>query len=227
MALLLKLIAGNFSASKKSPERRWPSLRSSLVVMPFTSAVISKSAFSGRSGSSCSLPVSLPSCPRTVLTTMCFTEKLTCECDGSMYQNMCWFSSTPACADDLVDATINWLRTQSIPTKRKRRLRQAEEAGWESFLRAYAATSHALERLADSRGGLPLGEHFLLVQIARGPEAGIRPTDLAARSLLTKSGVTRAIDRLERDGLVARNACPTDGRAFHIVLTPRGRHLLK
>jgi DNA-binding MarR family transcriptional regulator len=130
-------------------------------------------------------------------------------------------------ADDLVDDTINSLPTQSIPTKRKRRLSSAEEAGWESFLRAYAATSHALERLADSRGGLPLGEHFLMVQIARGPEAGIRPTDLAARSLLTKSGVTRAIDRLERDGLVERTACPTDGRAFHIVLTPRGRHLLK
>jgi len=119
------------------------------------------------------------------------------------------------------------LPTQSIPVKRKRRLSEAEEAGWESFLRAYAATSHALERLADSRGGLPLGEHFLLVQIARGPQTGIRPTDLAQRSLLTKSGVTRAIDRLERDGLVERKGCPTDGRAFHIVLTPRGRHLLK
>lgn len=131
------------------------------------------------------------------------------------------------CAGDLVVATINSLPTQSIPTKSKRRLSQAELAGWEAFLRAYAATSHALERLADTRGGLPVGEHFLLVQIARGPEGGIRPTDLAARSLLTKSGVTRAIDRLERDGLVARNACPTDGRAFHIVLTPRGQHLLK
>ena len=100
-------------------------------------------------------------------------------------------------------------------------------AGWEAFLRAYAVTSHALERLAESRGGLPLGEHFLLVQVARGPESGIRPTDLAARSLLTKSGLTRAVDRLERDGLVERTVCPTDGRGSHIVLTARGRHLLK
>jgi DNA-binding MarR family transcriptional regulator len=131
------------------------------------------------------------------------------------------------CAGDLVDDTINSLPTQSIPTKRKRRLSEAEEAGWESFLRAYAVTSHALERLSDSRGGLPLGEHFLLVQIARGPETGIRPTDLAERSLLTKSGVTRAIDRLEKDGLVERRPCPTDGRAFHILLTARGWHLLR
>ena len=100
-------------------------------------------------------------------------------------------------------------------------------AGWEAFIRAYAATAHALERLSDSRGGLPLGEHFLLVQIARGPEGGIRPTDLAALSLLTKSGLTRAIDRLERDGLVERRACPTDGRGQHILLTARGKHLLR
>jgi len=100
-------------------------------------------------------------------------------------------------------------------------------AGWEAFIRAYAATSHALERLSDSRGGLPLGEHFLLVQIARGPKDGIRPTELASRSLLTKSGLTRAIDRLEHDGLVERRACPTDGRGQHIVLTARGQRLLR
>ena len=100
-------------------------------------------------------------------------------------------------------------------------------AGWEAFIRAYAATSHALERLSDSRGGLPLGEHFLLVQIARGPKDGIRPTELASRSLLTKSGLTRAIDRLEREGLVERRACPTDGRGQHIMLTARSQHLLR
>ena len=88
-------------------------------------------------------------------------------------------------------------------------------------------TSHALERASGSRGGLPLGEHFLLVQIARGPETGIRPTELAARSLLTKSGVTRAVDRLEREGLVARRECPSDGRGQHVLLTGAGRRLLK
>jgi DNA-binding MarR family transcriptional regulator len=118
------------------------------------------------------------------------------------------------------------LPRQSIP-KSKRRLSEAEVAGWEAFVRAYAATSHALERLSDSRGGLPLGEHFLLVQVARGPKDGIRPTELASRSLLTKSGLTRAIDRLESDGLVERQACPTDGRGQHIVLTARGQRLLR
>jgi DNA-binding MarR family transcriptional regulator len=121
---------------------------------------------------------------------------------------------------------MNSLLTQSIP-KSKRRLSEAEVRAWEAFLRAYAATSHVLERIAESRGGLPLGEHFLLIQIARAPEAGIRPTDLAARSLLTKSGVTRALDRLEASGLVERRTCPSDKRGYLVVVTPQGQRLLR
>ncbi|TMC32558.1 MAG: MarR family transcriptional regulator [Chloroflexi bacterium] len=115
---------------------------------------------------------------------------------------------------------------QSIP-QQKRRLTEAEARAWEAFVRAYAATSHVLERAADTRGGLPLGEHFLLVQIARGPETGVRPMDLADLSLLTRSGITRALDRLERDGLVERHECPSDKRGALVVLTAKGRHLLR
>jgi DNA-binding MarR family transcriptional regulator len=118
------------------------------------------------------------------------------------------------------------LTTQPIP-RSKRRLSEDEIRAWEAFLRAYAATSHALERVSETRGGLPLGEHFLLVQVARAPETGIRPTDLAARSLLTKSGVTRALDRLRADGLIAHRVCPSDKRGYFVVLTPKGRHLLR
>jgi DNA-binding MarR family transcriptional regulator len=118
------------------------------------------------------------------------------------------------------------LPTQSIP-RSKRRLSEAEIRGWEAFIRAYAATSHVLERAAETRGGLPLGEHFLLVQIARGPQSGVRPTDLAERSLLTKSGITRALDRLEADSLIERRICPSDKRGYLVVLTPKGRHLLR
>ena len=157
---------------------------------------------------------------------MCFTAKVTCEFDGSMYQNMCFVPLLPVLCRPVVVCTINSLPTQSIP-RPKRRLSQAEIAAFDAFLLAYAATSHALERMSASRGGLPLGEHFLLVQVAKGPATGIRPTELAARSLLTKSGVTRAIDRLERVGLVERKVCPSDGRGQHILLTARGRRLLR
>ena len=116
--------------------------------------------------------------------------------------------------------------TQSIP-RSKRRLSEAEIRGWEAFQRAYATTTHALERAAETRGGLPLGEHSLLAQISRGPETGMRPTDLAARSVLTKSGLTRALDRLEASGLIERHVCPSDKRGSLVVLTSRGRRLVR
>lgn len=119
------------------------------------------------------------------------------------------------------------LPRQSIPATRTRRLSTAEGEAFDAFLRASATMSHALERLAGDRGGLPLGEHFLLVQLARGPESGIRPTELAAKSLLTKSGLTRALDRLEKDGLVGRRVCESDKRGYFVVLRPKGRHLLR
>lgn len=117
------------------------------------------------------------------------------------------------------------LPTQSIPRTR-RRLSQAEIAAWEAFLLAHAATTHALEREAGSRLGLSLGEHHLLVQLARGPETGMRPTDLAGRSLLTKSGLTRALDRLAEQRLTTRRACLTDGRVSYVLLTAQGRRVV-
>jgi len=118
------------------------------------------------------------------------------------------------------------LTTQPIP-KTRRRLSETEFRAWDAFQRAYAATALALERAAQTRGGLPLMDHTLLAQIARGPETGVRPTDLAGRGVLTKSGITRALDRLEADGLVGRRVCPSDKRGSLVVLTPKGRHLLR
>lgn len=108
----------------------------------------------------------------------------------------------------------------------KRRLSEAEIRAWESFLLAHAAATRAVEHEAGSRLGLPIGEHHLLVQLARGPEIGLRPTDLAKRSLLTKSGLTRAVERLAQDGLVERRVCPTDARSHFIALTPKGRRFV-
>ena len=116
--------------------------------------------------------------------------------------------------------------TQSIPRGR-RRLSAAEIAAWEAFLLAHAATTHALEREAGARLGLSLAEHHLLVQLARGPSEGTRASELAARSLHTKSGLTRAVDRLAAQDLVERAACPTDGRGSFIRLTPKGRRVVR
>ncbi len=67
----------------------------------------------------------------------------------------------------------------------------------------------------------------MLVTLAEAPAEGVRPSDLAERVLLTKSGITRLVDRLVERGLIERRVCPTDRRGQLVALTPRGRHLLR
>ncbi|MFG1947392.1 MarR family winged helix-turn-helix transcriptional regulator [Nonomuraea sp. NPDC048826] len=61
-----------------------------------------------------------------------------------------------------------------------------------------------------------------LIRLGRSPRHALRMTDLAAQTGLSTSGVTRVVDRLERDGLVIREACATDRRASYATLTPAG-----
>jgi DNA-binding MarR family transcriptional regulator len=65
-------------------------------------------------------------------------------------------------------------------------------------------------------------EFEVLLRIARTPGQAIRMTDLAAQTSLTTSGITRVVDRLERDGLVERRACSTDRRGAFAAMTAAG-----
>jgi DNA-binding MarR family transcriptional regulator len=71
--------------------------------------------------------------------------------------------------------------------------------------------------------GVSLVEFEVLIRLARSPQGQLRMTDLAAQTQLTTSGITRVVDRLERTGLVCRQACPTDRRSSFAVLTDAGR----
>ena len=61
-----------------------------------------------------------------------------------------------------------------------------------------------------------------LIRLARSPNHRLRMSDLAGQTSLSTSGVTRVVDRLERDGLVERVACPSDRRALYATLTDAG-----
>jgi len=74
--------------------------------------------------------------------------------------------------------------------------------------------------------GLAMIEFEVLIRLARSPERHLRMTDLSAQTSLTTSGVTRVIDRLERDGLVCRTACPSDRRSSYAVITDAGKERL-
>lgn len=77
-----------------------------------------------------------------------------------------------------------------------------------------------------SAAGLSGIDFETVIRLARSPRQGLRMTDLAAQTGLSTSGVTRVVDRLERDGLVTRQACATDRRASYAALTEAGRERL-
>jgi DNA-binding MarR family transcriptional regulator len=69
-------------------------------------------------------------------------------------------------------------------------------------------------------------EFEVLMRLARSPGDRLRMTDLAGQTSLSTSGVTRVVDRMDRGGLVRREACPSDRRSSYAVLTPAGRQKL-
>lgn len=70
--------------------------------------------------------------------------------------------------------------------------------------------------------GLSTVEFEVLMRLARSPEHRLRMTDLSTQTSLSTSGVTRVVDRMERDGLLARSACPSDRRSAFAVVTEVG-----
>jgi len=98
----------------------------------------------------------------------------------------------------------------------------AELAVWRTFLRAHAEVSRRLEAELVAEHDLPLAWYDVLLQLAEAVDRRLRMTELADRVLLSRSGLTRLVDRLEREGLVARAACPSDARGLFAVLTECG-----
>ena len=110
--------------------------------------------------------------------------------------------------------------------ERGRRPTDPELGAWRAFLRAGSAAALAMEE-ALAATGVSHSEYDVLVNIAQGPREGRRPTELAERVLITKSGLTRLLDRLVERGYIERRVCASDRRGQLIVLTPDGRHAFR
>jgi DNA-binding MarR family transcriptional regulator len=100
-------------------------------------------------------------------------------------------------------------------------------AGWRSFLTAYSVITRQLDEELREETGLSLFEYAALLHLAEADGRRLRMSDLALGIVLTRSGVTRLVDRLERDGLVERSHCTTDGRGAEAVLTEAGLERLR
>jgi DNA-binding MarR family transcriptional regulator len=111
-------------------------------------------------------------------------------------------------------------RPRSAPT-------HEQLAAWRAFLRAHATIMRALEAELLAEQELPLASYDVLVQLAEAPDRQLRMTELADAVLLSRSGVTRLVDRLEKGGLVARCRVASDGRGVAARLTEAGLDRLR
>jgi DNA-binding MarR family transcriptional regulator len=93
---------------------------------------------------------------------------------------------------------------------------------WRAFLLAHARLSRRLDEELRAEHGLTLPEYDALLQIAQAPDRRLRMSQLADLVVLSRSGVTRLIDRLVADGLVERSQCLSDARGAEAVLTRAG-----
>ena len=105
-------------------------------------------------------------------------------------------------------------------------LSDEEMAAWGGFLRAHARLVRELDAELHERHGLPLSSYDVLVQLDSAERNRLRMSELADAVLLSRSGLTRLVDRLEEAGMVQRVACRDDQRAAWAVLTDEGRRRL-
>jgi DNA-binding MarR family transcriptional regulator len=112
--------------------------------------------------------------------------------------------------------------TTTIPGPRDPRLET-----WRAFLVAHAQIRRQLERELQAEQSLGLGEYEVLLLLARADDRQLRMSELADRLVLSRSGVTRLVDRLEADALVERESCDTDRRGSWATLTKAGYERLR
>lgn len=102
-----------------------------------------------------------------------------------------------------------------------------EMQAWKAFLRASARLLERLDADLEVRFRMSLADYELLHYLAAAPSGELRMTELAEQTLVSRSGLTRRLDRLVEGGLVARRNCATDRRGVLAVITPTGRKRLE
>lgn len=105
-------------------------------------------------------------------------------------------------------------------------LGSAELGAWRGLLRVHTSVLKALDAEMEAAHGLQLTSYEVLIQLADAPDHRMRMCDLADSVLLSRSGMSRLVDRLERDGLLCRAACTNDARGAFACITPAGIDLL-
>lgn len=99
----------------------------------------------------------------------------------------------------------------------------AKMTAYSLFLTANARLGAKLDEVLDSSSGLSLDVYEVLVALEAEPGEKLRLSDLALRVNLSRSGLTRRLDRLEKRGYITREPCPDDRRGAFAILTTEGQ----
>jgi DNA-binding MarR family transcriptional regulator len=106
------------------------------------------------------------------------------------------------------------------------RIEEERLGAWLNLIQTNRVVSDVLEAGVEAAAGLSLAEYELLNRISHSPEGRLRMADLASLLLVSKSGVTRLVDRVEQAGLVKREFSPEDRRVTFAAITGDGREAL-
>lgn len=106
-------------------------------------------------------------------------------------------------------------------------LTHEEQTSWRAWLTAITLVPEQLGRDLQAAYGLTIADYDILVRLSEAPEKRLRMSDLARKTLVSRSRLTHQIDRMERAGLVARHVCEEDGRGLLAVMTDEGWALLQ
>jgi DNA-binding MarR family transcriptional regulator len=115
-----------------------------------------------------------------------------------------------------------------MATETQTRIPISEEqlAAWRAFLRAHSTMLRRISRDLEDAGLPPLAWYDVLGALRDAPERSLRQVELAERVLLSNSGLSRLVDRIEAKGLVERKSCPSDRRSFYVSLTDDGAEMV-
>ncbi len=104
----------------------------------------------------------------------------------------------------------------------EQQLTRRELAAWKGMLTVHARMVEAVDEVLEREHGLPLNSYEVLLKLSEAPEHALRMGTLAERLLLSRSGLTRLVDRLVARGLVERHSCDDDRRGSYARLTEAG-----
>jgi DNA-binding MarR family transcriptional regulator len=101
-----------------------------------------------------------------------------------------------------------------------------EQRTWRAFVEASQLLFERLDRQLQRDSGLSHSDYEILVRLSESEDGRLRMSELAEHTLFSRSRLSHAVARLERDGMVRRQRCPSDGRGTFAALTPKGRSAL-